>query len=239
MTDPILDLSRLEGVPSAVAAARAAGDAILRDRGARQVPAETSARALLMGARASAAIEDQASGQPSWEAGAVRLSTQLIDLAPLIRRTPARVLARAHVLLCRGVLPDFELGRVPVTDPARLRGLVALLTEPTEAPALVVAALAHAETALLAEPGGGQGVLARAVEHLVLIDAGWDPRAVLVIEEGHRASGSAYATALAGYATGSVNGVKGWILHCAQALMHGAEVSPLGAARRFRADGAL
>ncbi|MDO5500130.1 MAG: oxidoreductase [Propionibacteriaceae bacterium] len=229
MTDPLLELSRLTGVPSAIAAARAAADTILRDRGTRAVPAEMSARALLAGARASAAIEGAA-----WEPGAIRLSTELLDLAPLIRRTPGQALARAHVLLAAELVADDALGKVTADDPARLQGVVELLRMPTEAPALVVAAIAHAEVALLAAPGGGHGVLARAVEHLVLIEAGVDPRAVLVIEEGHRAAGGAYAARLQAYVTGTQTGVREWILHCAQALTHGAEVSPLGAARRFR-----
>ncbi|HHV21842.1 MAG TPA: oxidoreductase [Propionibacterium sp.] len=222
MTDPLLDLSRVEGVPSAVAAARAAVDAVLRDRGARVVPAEMSARALLASARASAAME----GSP-WEPGAIRLSTELIELAGMIRSTPARAIARAHALLARGVLDDAALGRVPAEDPARVQGVLDLLTTRTAAPALVVAAVAHAELALLAKPGNGMGVLARAVEHMVLVQAGVDPRAVLVVAEGHRAVGPAYAQRLAGYATGSVVGVREWILHCAQALTHGAELSPL------------
>lgn len=214
-----------------MAAARAAADTILRDRGARAVPGEMSARALLASARASAAMEG-----PEWEPGAVRLSTELVDLAALIRSTPGQALARAHVLLARGILPDDRLGRVPADDPARLSGVLELLTDRTEAPALVVSAIAHAEIALLAPPGAGHGVLARAVEHMVLIQAGVDPRAVLLIAEGHRAVGDAYRSLLAAYATGTISGVRGWILHCAQALTHGAELSPLGAAKRFRND---
>lgn len=212
-----------------MAAARAAADTILRDRGARAVPAEMSARALLASARASAAMEG-----PEWEPGAVRLSTELVDLAGFIRSTPGQALARAHLLLARGVLPADRLGRVPADDPARLSGVLDLLTARTQAPALVVAAVAHAEVALLAPPGGGHGVLARAVEHMVLIGAGVDPRAVLVIAEGHRAIGDAYRALLSAYATGTTSGVREWILHCAQALTHGAELSPLGAARRRR-----
>lgn len=216
-----------------MAAARAAADIVLRDRGARAVPTEMSARALLASARASAAMEG-----PEWEPGAVRLSTELLGLAGLIRSTPGQSLARAHVLLARGVVDDDLLGQVPADDPARLAGVLELLTRRTEAPALVVAAVAHAETALLAPPGGGHGVLARAVEHMVLIEAGVDPRAGLVLAEGHRAVGPAYRARLANYATGSTTGVRDWLLHCAQALTHGAELSPLGAARRFR-DGSI
>lgn len=232
MTDPLLDLSRLEGVPSAVAAARAAADVVLRDRGARQVPAEVSARALLAGARASAAMAG-----PEWEPGSVRLSTELIALAPLIRRTPGQALARAHALLAKGLVADEALGRVPADDPARLQGVLELLSGPTEAPAPVRAAIAHAEVALLVADSGLHGILGRAVEHLVLIEARVDPRAALVPEEGHRAAGAAYAEYLRRYATGSIGGVREWIVHCARALTHGAEVSPLGAARRFREDG--
>lgn len=229
----MLDLSRLEGVPSAVAAAMAAADTILRDRGERPVPAEDSARALLAGARASAAMAGE-----EWEPGSVRLSTELIDLAASIRRTPAGALARAHTLLARDVLPEADLGRVPTDDPDRLAGLLALLTTPTQAPALIRAALAHAEMALLVADSPVHGLLGRAVEHLVLIEARVDPRAVLVPEQGHRAAGAAYAENLRHYATGTPGGVRAWILHCATALTHGAEVSPLGAARRFT-DGAI
>lgn len=218
-------------MPSAVAAARDAADAVLRDRGRRQVPADTSARALLAGAKASARMEGE-----EWLEGSVRLSTQLIDLAGDIRRTPAQVLARAHVLLARGRRDDDALGRT-VTGGARLGALMDLLAASTAASPLVLAAIAHAEVASIRAFGGGDGVLARAVEHMVLIEAGVDPRAVLVPEEGHAAAGGAYAGGLQRYATGDVAGVREWIVQCARALTFGAEASPLGAARRFREDG--
>ncbi|OYO03313.1 oxidoreductase [Enemella evansiae] len=229
MNDPLADLGRLEGVPSAVTAARDATDAVLRDRGRRSVPAEDTARALLTGARASAAIEGE-----QWEPGAVRLSTELIELAAAVRRSPGQVLARAHALLAKGMVPDDRLGRVVATEP--MDGLLGLLTGTTRAPAVVQAAIAHAEIARLAPFGGGDGVIARAVEHMVLIDAGIDPRAALVPEVGHLAAGAGYQQALRGYASGGADGVRGWILHCASALTRGAEESPLGAARRFRDD---
>lgn len=236
MNDPLFDLGRLEGVPSAVAAARAAADTILRDRGTRQIAAETSAQALLAGARDSAAIESP-DDVARWEAGSVRLSTELIDLAGQVRTAPGQALARAHSLLAKGVVADDDLGRVVATDQARLSALLDVLAKPTKAPALVQAAIAHAEIALIQPFGGGDGIIARAVEHMVLIDAGVDPRAVLLPEAGHRAAGRAYNDALARYSQGSITGVREWILHCAQALTYGAEVSPLGAARRFRKEG--
>lgn len=213
--------------------ARDAADAVLRDRGRRQITSEESAKALLAGARDSAAM-----AEPRWEPGSVRLSTQLIDLAALIRTSPGQVLARAHSLLAKDQLGDDELGRVRPEASARIGGLNRLLTSPSAAPAIVVAAVAHAEVATAGPFGdlGADQILARAVEHMVLVQAGVDPRAVLLPEAGHRASGRTYAATLEAYASGSVDGVRGWILHCGQALTYGAEVSPLGAARRFRND---
>lgn len=205
-----------------MAAAWAAVDTVLRDRGARVVPAHTSARALLAGARASAALEGK-----EWEPGAIRLSTELIQLAATVRRAPGEVLARAHVLAAKGIVPEAALGVVKPADRRRLHALLELLSAPTAAPALVQAAIAHAELADLAPFGGGDGVIARAVEHMVLIDAGVDPRAALIPEAGHRAAGPAYQRGLRNYATGGVNGVRDWLVQCARALTRGAELSPL------------
>lgn len=233
MNDPLHDLAVLEGVPSAVTAARDAADAVLRDRGLRQLTAEQSATALHTGARDSAAMAG-----PEWEPGAVRLSTRLIELAGLVRTSPGQALARAHALLAKGSVPDAQLGRVRPEVAERIKGLNQLLTSQTKAPAIVVAAIAHGEVAT-AKPFGSAPVdelLGRAVEHLVLIQAGVDPRAVLLPEAGHRASGRAYPATLDAYAGGSIDGVRGWILHCCQALTYGTEVSPVGAARRFKND---
>lgn len=222
--DPVATLAGLEGVPSALAAARDAADAVLRDRGARRVSAQVSAAALLAGARASARLE--ALADPSghdWTAGAIRLSTRMRELAPLVRRAPGQVIAQAHTLLAQGLVPD--AGRL--ADGIDPRPLFALLTEPTRAPALAVAALAHAELATGGLVGPGAGIVARAVEHLVLIEAGIDAPAALVPEVGHEASGPAYDAALQAYRGGQTAGVRDWLLHCAQALTVGAEQSPV------------
>ena len=228
--DPLADLARLEGVPSAVAAARDAVDAVLRDRGMRVIPAEQSAGALLAGARASAALSPD---PERWFAGAVRLSTELISLSGLIRVAPGQAIARAHALVARGVVPDEELGRVRADAEVseRLVGLHQLLTEPTSASAVVLAAVAHAELATIAPFGSADGIVARAVEHLVLVAGGVDPRAVIVCEAGHLALRPSYESGLTGYRSGTVAGVRDWLLHCTQALTHGAEVSPAATGR--------
>jgi hypothetical protein len=207
--DPLADLARVEGVPSAVAAATDAVDAVLRDRGLRKVTDEQLSQALLAGARANA---------------------ELASLARLIRVAPAQALARAHALVARGVVPDGELGKIDseAVTAARMSSLGEMLTRPTSAPAIVVGAIAHAEVAVVAPFGAASGLIARATEHLVLVSAGLDPYGVIVVEAGHAASGSTYAAGLEAYAGGTVQGVKGWLLRCAAAVARGAELSPAG-----------
>src|SRR4029453_2730916 len=215
--DPLADLARFEGVAAAVAAATDAMDALLRDRGLRQVTEEQLSQALLAGASANTALTGDAQ---RWRIGALRLSAELASLAALIRVAPAQALARAHALVARGVVPDSELGKIgsgPATA-ARMNSLGELLTRQTSAPAIVVGAVAHAEVAVVAPFAEASGLIARAAEHLVLIAAGLDPYGVIVVEAGHAESGSTYAAGLDAYADGSVNGVKSWLLRCAAAV---------------------
>ncbi|GAA1426260.1 hypothetical protein GCM10009616_00340 [Microlunatus lacustris] len=224
--DPLADLARLEGVPSAVASALDAVDAVLRDRGLRRLSAEAVAASLLRGARASARLTGDGD---RWLPGAVRLSAERTTLTPTLRAAPAQALARAHVLVVRGQAPEDDLGRVR-SDPAtteRLAGLTALLTGPSTASAVVLAAVVHAELADLAPFGSADDVLARAAEHMVLVSAGVDPRASIPVEAGHADDDVAYRAALAGYATGTLSGVRAWLLHCARAVSRGAELSSL------------
>ena len=107
--DPLADLAHFEGVPSAVAAATDAVDAVLRDRGLRKITDEQLSQALLAGARANADMTDYPA---RWQIGAVRLSAELASLAALIRVAPAQALARAHALVARGIVPDSELGKI-------------------------------------------------------------------------------------------------------------------------------
>ena len=245
--DPLADLARFEGVASAVAAATEAVDAVLRDRGLRNVTEEQLSQALLLGARANAELTND---PQRWQVGALRLSAELAPLAALIRVAPAQALARAHALVARGVVPDSELGKIGTqpesaqsektqsektqserTQPeiaGRINSLGELLTGHTSAPAIVVGAVAHAEIAVVAPFGEASGLIARSVEHLVLIAAGLDPYGVIVVEAGHAESGASYSRALEAYTDGSVEGVKDWLLHCAAAVVRGAQLSPVG-----------
>ena len=227
--DPLTDLARLEGVPSGLAAARAAVDLVLTDRGLRSLTGDQVAAALLAGARASARLTED---PQRWAAGAIRLSTELPTLAGVLRVAPAQALARAHTLAAYGEVPDDRLGRPRESAEAtsRMTGLADLLTGRIESPALVLAAIAHAEIATVAPFGSADDLVARAVERMVLISSGFDPRGVIVTELGHLRRRDDYDVLLRGYAGGTVAGVRDWILHVAQAAVDGAEGSPVAGA---------
>jgi hypothetical protein len=128
------------------------------------------------------------------------------------------------VLAAAGSLPGERLGR-PDGSPAiaaRLGSLAQLLTSGTQVPGTLVAAVVHGELATLAPFGGADDLVARAAERLTLITRGVDPKTVSVPEVGHRERGEDYRAALAGYATGSADGVAGWLRHCATAVELGA-----------------
>ena len=226
MPDPLADLAQLPGVPSAVAAATAAVDVVLRDRGLRRVSDRVRADALLASAEASALLTDE---PDRWQAGAMRLAVELPALAGLIRVAPGQALARAHAVVARGIVPDDVLGRTTgdAVSAARMRDLATLLTRPTAAPAVVLGAVAHAEIASVGAFGLASGLVARAAEHLVLVASGLDPYAVVVVEAGHATDPAGYRAGLAAYANGGVSGVTGWIIQCSAAVARGAELSPL------------
>lgn len=222
-------LARLEGVPSALAAARDAVDVVLRDRGLRRPQPDEVRAALVAGARANARLSDE---PQRWLPGALRLAAELQSLSELITVAPGQALARAHALLVVGQTPEPSVGRLR-EDPAaaaRMAELASLLAGPAAAPALVLAAVAHAEIAVVEPFGVADEMVARAVEHMVLITTGVDPAALVVVEGGHAADPSAYRRSLLAYRSGTVNGVRAWLLHCAQALTIGAQESALALA---------
>jgi hypothetical protein len=234
--DPLARLAALDGVTSAMAATRDGIDALLRDRGLRRTTPELTARSLLQGAHASAVL--QGSGSTLEEvrqgtgdalaASAVRVSTELLGLVPTLARAPLQALARLHTLAARGSVDDTELGRPrEPASAARLRDLGRLLGTPTTAPAMVLAAVVHAELATAAPFVSHAGVVARAAERLVLVARGVDEKSLVVPEAGHLALRPAYESNLRGYRDGGVAGVHAWLLYAAEAYAAGAEASPL------------
>ena len=190
-------------------------------------------------------------------ANAVRLHADLGQVLVSWRHSPKQALARLHVIAAADLVdaPD-RLGRprvpgAPVDDPlglgdapeplevsARLDGLARILTLGTSAPAVVVAAVVHAELLALRPFGSVDGLVARAAARLVLVDRGLDPKAVSAPEVGHAElqkfgeggfarehgaiEGESYGTALRAYVSGGPDGVARWVRHCAHAVALGA-----------------
>jgi hypothetical protein len=234
--DPLAWLASLEGVPSGFAAARDGIDAVLRDRGLRRTSPETTAESLLRGAHASAVLEGSTSSLTDVREGtgddvaaaSVRISAGLLGLAPALTRSPLQALARLHTLAAAGSLPDDELGRPSGAGAAeRLQGVARLLSGTSTVPALMLAAVVHADLATSAPFPSHNGLVARAAERLVLVARGVDEKALTVPEAAHLALRPEYESNLRAYRDGGANGVHAWLLYAAEAYAAGAEASPL------------
>lgn len=233
--DPLAWLSSLEGVPSGFVGARDAIDALLRDRGMRRSTPEQTAASLLLGAHASAVLEGSGSSLQDVESGAgdalaqaaVRVSTELLALVPVVGRAPGQAFARLHTLAGAGVAEGDALGRPVSAEAAARLGALARTVLTTSAPALQVAALVHAEIASVAPFATHNGLVARAAERLVLVARGVDPASLTVPEAGHLALRPAYESNLRGYAEGGRAGFHSWLLYAPEAYAKGAELSPL------------
>ena len=171
--------------------------------------------------------------------GAVQATVETERVRALATTAPLQALARLHVAAAAGLVDDAQLGRprtgdeqsaeltdlgpapAPPEVAARLDGLVEVLTASgSGVPALVVAAVAHAEVCTVRPFTRGNGVVARALERAVVQAAGLDPTGVAVTEAGHATQGGpAYLGALAAYGTGSPEGLGLWLGHCADALV--------------------
>jgi hypothetical protein len=98
-------------------------------------------------------------------------------------------------------------------------GLMDLLERPTKAPAIVLAAVVHAELAVLRPFGSADGVVARSAERLTLVEYGLDPKSLVAVEVGHVEL--PYAEGLRAYLSGTPEGVGQWVQQCASAVSLG------------------
>jgi Fic family protein len=251
VSDPLAVIAGFSGVPEAVQDARTAVDRLYGHRMLRRRGPEVSAESALRGARASSALEGahisleslrSGEAQSAVAQGALRVSSEVGRLGKTWRTAPRQVLARLHALAAAGLAEDDLLGR-PRTGPAasdllglgpapgaeaaatRIATLVTLVTTPTKAPALVLAAVVHAELAVLRPFGTADGLVARAAERLTLVEFGLDPKSLVAVEVGHADLGEGYAESLRGYLKGTGEGVAGWVRHCAAAVALGARES--------------
>lgn len=173
--------------------------------------------------------------------GVVQATAETEHVRGLVATVPLQALARLHVAAAAGLVEDDQLGRprMPGEDCAellalgaapgpqemrdRLDGLVRMLVRSQDLPALVVAAVVHAEVVTVRPFVRGNGPVARALERAVVQATGLDPTGVAVPEVGHGSpGGSAYLGALTAYGTGRPEGVALWLTHCGSAIAAGA-----------------
>jgi len=174
--------------------------------------------------------------------GVVAATAETERAATLVRQSPLQVLARLHTVAAAELVPADELGRprlagegseeLVLVSPApeaaqardRLAGVVALMGALDALPVPVVTALVHAEVITARPFTRANGVVARALERVLVVAGGLDPTGVAVSEFGHAVGGGpAYFGALTAYARGDRAGVTLWLTHAIGALVRGAQ----------------
>jgi hypothetical protein len=230
--DPLAPLLDLPGVTDAVSRTRSAVDVLLGNRVLRRRSADVSAESTLRGAWASAVLsghevplEDVRSGRAVDDPvvqGALRVQSEMGALADTWTRAPRQALARLHALAAADLIASDDLGRPRPGTAERLDTLARVLPA-TSAPAVVVAAIVHGEILGLDAFAPVSGLVALAGVRLTLIDRGLDPKSLVVVEAGHRELREAYAAAIEAYRAGTPDGIARWIVHCADALVAGAQ----------------
>jgi len=238
--DVFAAVAELPGVAEAVDRARDAVDRLRGHRVLRRSAEKVASESALRGARASAALDGAdvpldvlrrtvtaggrlpAAEEPGLR-GALRVAAEVGALRGTWERAPLQALARLHALAAADLVDDPQaLGRPEPGAAPRLGALAEALTATTSAPALVVAAVVHAEVAAGGAFPTGGGLVARAAARLTLVTRGLDPTAVSVPEVGHVDAGpGSYDLALAAYREGG-DGLRDWVLHCADAVVLGA-----------------
>jgi Fic family protein len=188
--------------------------------------------------RSGAALDDSPIGRVV--AAALRAQAETPRLTAIFERAPMQAWAALHAVTASGFSDELLLGR-PRSDDApddplrlgqapsaaaathRLESLSTLLLTPTAAPAVLLAAIAHAELLATRPFAGGSGLVARATTRLVLSVRGVDPDGVTVYEAGLLSLGRpAYAAAMRNYLTGSSHGVAEWLRFSCEAVGIGA-----------------
>jgi len=234
--DPLVALLDLPDVAPAVAAAREAVDELYRLPVLRRRGGAVAAEVALRGAVASAALAGSRHDLADVRAGvvtdpvvqgALRCSEALPGLVDRWRVAPRQVLARLHLLAARGLVSDDLLGR-PTGElevAARLDALASLIVAKSEAPPLIRAAVVHGEVLALRAFAGPYDIVARSAARLEMMAGGLDPRGLVSVEEIHLEREPEYVGASGAFATGTRDGVRSWLRHCATAVELGARRS--------------
>lgn len=244
--DPLAVLAAEPDAAKVLLAAREEIDQLLWRRDVRTAAVQVAAASVERGARDSAAIDGADLVLPDDSPmgrvldAALRLTAAVPGQVDVFATAPLQALAQLHAVAAHGFQPAEELGRPRADQRAddplslgslpsaaiaaqRIALLAQLLTEPTQAPALLVAAIGHAEIAVLRPFGWGSGLLARATTRLVLASRGLDPSLFSIPERGMLEAGRpAYVRALRDYASGTREGVTAFVVWHSTACALGA-----------------
>jgi hypothetical protein len=239
MMDPLAPLLNLADIADAVKGARAAVDGAYKHPALRRKGGPVAAEISLRCAVASASLQ---SGGYDLELvrsgtvldpvlqGSLRVAESLPALAARWETAPRQVFARLHVLAATGVLPADALGRPDTPIDRVCSYLVARSGDP-----LLRSAVVRGELLALNAFGPVNGIIARAAARLTLVASGLDPRGLVATEEIHLARQPEYVGAAGAFATGTPDGIRSWLKHCATAVTLGAaiitEVGDLALAR--------
>ena len=124
------------------------------------------------------------------------------------------------------LLGEFEERAVPQPDPSR-PGLLRVLGAGRRGRRLRLRLGVEAEVVAVAPFVSHNGIVARALERLLMVARGVDPTSLVVPEAGHLALRREYESNLVGYQEGGPGGVHAWLLYAAEAYAAGANASPL------------
>jgi hypothetical protein len=230
--DPLAPLLDLPGVADGVERTRAAVDALLGNRTLRRRSPDVSAESSLRGAWASAwlaghelSLDEVRSGTAASDPmvqGALRAQSAIGPLADTWTRAPRQALARLHALAAADLVGPDALGR-PTPGSAQRLDTLAEVLRATGAPAVVVAGIVHGELLGLDAFTPASGLVARAAVRMTLVERGLDPKSLVVVEAGHRELRAAYDAAIQAYRSGTADGIATWLVHCADAVVAGAQ----------------
>lgn len=230
----------------ALVGARESVDALLWRRDVRASATDVVRDSVVRGARASAAIDGadipSADDSPMGRvlACAQAVTESVPTLGEIWRRAPLQAIVALHTRAAAGFSSSEQLGRPRIDGevddplnlgpvraagevPLRLQRLARDLTAPTSAPALLVAAITHAELMTLRPFTHGSGLVARACVRLVMADRGVDPSLFSIPEYGMAELGRpAYVRALRSFALETPDGVGDYCTWFAEAVRRGA-----------------
>ena len=216
------------------------------DRGIRAKAAEVAAASVLRGARDSAAIDGADSAvvddSPMGRilGNAQVLTARVPALVDTWATAPLQVLAELHAIASQGFTSGEQRGRPrsgdEVRDPLnmgllppasvispRMAGLATVITT-SSSPALLIAAIVHAELSALRPFEIGSGLVARASIRLVMASKGIDPSLFTIPEHGMFELGRpAYVNAIREYSAGTAEGINAYVTWFATALAMGAK----------------